>query len=238
MCDYHFGVIALGKGDLAQARERLEAAREAGIALDDPFVPLWALTYLIMIACEQGDVDRATSLLREHPSPDRLGYQHHRPLLCAAAGTLASLHGDHEAATHLLTAANHPVVLYEPEVNIVRRGLDRARQALGEDAYATARHQGMRMSPREIEAELARLVWVSGDGPEAVTATAPVDSMLSRRERDVLQLLAEGKSNPEIADALFISTRTAANHVANILAKLDLGSRTAAVAYAIRHGLA
>jgi NarL family two-component system response regulator LiaR len=54
----------------------------------------------------------------------------------------------------------------------------------------------------------------------------------------VLQLLAQGMSNQEIADALFISVRTAANHVGSILAKLNLGSRTAAVAWTIRHGLA
>ncbi|MDQ3653714.1 MAG: response regulator transcription factor [Chloroflexota bacterium] len=60
---------------------------------------------------------------------------------------------------------------------------------------------------------------------------------MSPREREVLQLMAQGKTNQEIAEALFISSRTAANHVSNILAKLDLGSRTAAVAYAIRHHL-
>ena len=54
----------------------------------------------------------------------------------------------------------------------------------------------------------------------------------------MLRLLADGMSNREIADALYISARTAANHVGNILAKLDLGSRTAAVAYAVRHDLA
>ena len=54
----------------------------------------------------------------------------------------------------------------------------------------------------------------------------------------MLVLLADGMSNAEIADTLFISVRTAANHVSNILGKLDLGSRTAAVAYAIRRDLA
>ena len=53
----------------------------------------------------------------------------------------------------------------------------------------------------------------------------------------MLHLLAEGQSNQQIADELFISLRTAAHHVANILAKLDLISRTSAVAFAIRHGL-
>lgn len=64
------------------------------------------------------------------------------------------------------------------------------------------------------------------------------ESQLSPRELEVLRLLADGLSNQEIADAMFISLRTAATHVTHILAKLDLNSRTSAVAYAIRHGLA
>jgi NarL family two-component system response regulator LiaR len=53
----------------------------------------------------------------------------------------------------------------------------------------------------------------------------------------VLRLLIEGRSNREIATALYISPKTAANHVASILAKLGVESRTAAVSYSLRHGL-
>jgi DNA-binding NarL/FixJ family response regulator len=61
---------------------------------------------------------------------------------------------------------------------------------------------------------------------------------LTRREREVLRLLAEGHSDREIAAALFISTKTAGAHVSNLLGKLGVPSRAAAVAYIHRHGLA
>lgn len=60
---------------------------------------------------------------------------------------------------------------------------------------------------------------------------------LSSREREVLALLAEGLSNPAIAERLMISLSTAEFHVSNILGKLGVASRTEAVALAIRHKL-
>jgi DNA-binding CsgD family transcriptional regulator/tetratricopeptide (TPR) repeat protein len=60
---------------------------------------------------------------------------------------------------------------------------------------------------------------------------------LTTREFEVLQLLASGKTNKEIADALFISTHTVAVHVARVLEKTGSANRTAAVAYATRHHL-
>jgi DNA-binding NarL/FixJ family response regulator len=60
---------------------------------------------------------------------------------------------------------------------------------------------------------------------------------LTTREFEVLQLLATGKANKDIAEALFISTHTVAVHVGRVLEKTGSSNRTAAVAYATRHHL-
>ena len=60
---------------------------------------------------------------------------------------------------------------------------------------------------------------------------------LTARELEVLQLVADGKSNGEIGSALFISTKTASVHVSNILAKLGVNTRGEAAAIAHRRGL-
>jgi two-component system response regulator NreC len=60
---------------------------------------------------------------------------------------------------------------------------------------------------------------------------------LTEREREVLALIAEGRSNPEIADALVISIKTVNRHRENIMAKLNLHSRVELVRYAIEKGL-
>jgi DNA-binding NarL/FixJ family response regulator len=62
--------------------------------------------------------------------------------------------------------------------------------------------------------------------------------LLTPRERQILALLGEGRSNREIADTLVISERTARTHVSNVLSKLNLTSRTQAALTAIREGLA
>ena len=60
---------------------------------------------------------------------------------------------------------------------------------------------------------------------------------LSPREVEVLRLVAAGRSNPEIAATLVLSEKTVARHLSNIFAKLDVGSRTAAAAFAFEHHL-
>jgi DNA-binding NarL/FixJ family response regulator len=60
---------------------------------------------------------------------------------------------------------------------------------------------------------------------------------LSEREAQVLRLLAAGKTNREIAQALFISEKTVARHVSNIFDKLGVSSRTGATAWAYQHNV-
>lgn len=60
---------------------------------------------------------------------------------------------------------------------------------------------------------------------------------LTTREMEILMLMAEGKTNQEIADELFIALKTAKTHVSNILSKLDVQDRTQAVIYAFKHSL-
>ena len=76
-----------------------------------------------------------------------------------------------------------------------------------------------------------------GQVPQSAPPDPAAPADLTPREREVLRLLVAGRSNPEIADYLFISPRTAQTHVTNILAKLGVASRTGAAARAVRDGL-
>lgn len=60
---------------------------------------------------------------------------------------------------------------------------------------------------------------------------------LTNREQEILLLIAQGNSNQEIADQLFITLKTVKTHVSNILAKLDVEDRTQATIYAFKHHL-
>ncbi len=62
-------------------------------------------------------------------------------------------------------------------------------------------------------------------------------AQITDREREVLKLVASGKRNREIADALFISEKTVKNHISNILFKLQANDRTEVALYAAKHGL-
>lgn len=63
-------------------------------------------------------------------------------------------------------------------------------------------------------------------------------AQLTERERDVLRLVAAGKTNQQIAETLFIGIKTVKTHISSILAKIDVQDRTQAAVYALRHGLA
>jgi DNA-binding CsgD family transcriptional regulator/predicted ATPase len=98
-------------------------------------------------------------------------------------------------------------------------------------ALRTARELGMRALEERLTVRLGQTVT-----PPLPAAPSSLDD-LSQREVEVLRLLAAGKSNRDIAEALYISLNTVATHVRNILTKTGTANRTEAAAYALRHGL-
>ena len=83
-----------------------------------------------------------------------------------------------------------------------------------------------------ISPEFAHALLLEAEGQQVVQP-----SVLSEREMEVLQLLAEGNSTPEIADTLFISQKTVKNHLASIYEKIDARDRTHAVIRAVKIGI-
>jgi DNA-binding NarL/FixJ family response regulator len=153
-----------------------------------------------------------------------------------AEGVLAAAHGEHERARALLEdALDHFVASGAPfEAALTRIELATTLVALGRVDAAV----------REASSALEALVAL-GAVPDAerarrllaLTAAGDARPALSRREREVLGLLADGLTNRQIAERLVVSEHTVHRHVTNILRKLGLPSRTAAAAHAVRAGL-
>ncbi len=117
------------------------------------------------------------------------------------------------------------------EVAWSRVVIGRALRLIGDEEsaageLAAARRAFAELGARPAERAVAELV----DGREAPGGLSP-------REIEVLRLVAAGRSNPEIAAELVLSEKTVARHLSNIFAKLDVGSRTAAAAFAYGHHL-
>ena len=118
-------------------------------------------------------------------------------------------------------------------LSMQQRGPVRAR--LGAATYDRAFAAGARLSREEALEEALRYT------PSPVVSNPEPSGKardLSAREREVLVHMANGLSNQQIADLLFLSLRTVTTHATHIMTKLDVQSRTAAVSFAIRNGLA
>jgi DNA-binding CsgD family transcriptional regulator len=158
-----------------------------------------------------------------------------------ALGTLAGVFlaaGHPEHATRLLAAGRAlgdsigvVSVMHNYHYDQV---LTEARHCLDERAFSSAWEAGSALSPEEALADV-----LAEPGPFARQAVQHTDndSVLTPREREVLRLVAQGHSNQQIAEALFISLPTVKSHLSNLLGKLDLPSRSAATAYAHTHDL-
>ena len=118
--------------------------------------------------------------------------------------------------------------------SLVRALLGQACQALGDPESASMHWQAAASAFGQLGAapDLARI--------ERLMAVRSADpgGALTAREREVLSLVASGRTNRQVAAELGLSEHTVSRHLSNIFDKLDVDSRTAASAFAYRHGLA
>jgi DNA-binding NarL/FixJ family response regulator len=234
--DFH---LACRRGDLPAARERLRAFGDM-VAHDGVAYP--GQTHDLLAAALRAGL--TTTEMR--PLVDQVGlYVGHRlppddPWRQLIDAQVAEAEGRLDTAADLYAAAAEGLAS-APEVlaahigtahvgaarTLVAEGrLDEARAQAEAAAPFLARWRGWRVD--ELRAMERRL----GFGPEPSGPEA-----LTPREREVASLLAEGLSNSQVAERLYISPRTAAVHVSNILAKLGMSSRTEVAAWAVREGL-
>jgi ATP/maltotriose-dependent transcriptional regulator MalT len=178
----------------------------------------------------------------EHGSRPTLGCAAH-VALAAAEVTRARGEPDPDAWRRTRAEWEHLDVIYrasyarfrEAEARLATGDRDGAREVL-DGLSARVRELGAEPLAQAVDALATRagLAEVASPPASAVPANGPA---LTRRERQVLGLVTEGLSNGQIAERLFISTKTASVHVSNILAKLGVSSRTEAAALAVRDGL-
>ena len=235
--------LALATGDRPAARQWLEA-HDGWLAWSG--ATLWQSEGQALWACyyrQGGDATAAwtygqTALARAtEPCQPLALLTAHR--LCGELTIDAGQYGD--ARTYLdvtLALADTCAVPYERALTLIAlAGLHRATNARADADAALAEAQAIciRLGARPALDRIAAFT----DYPHTGSATRDImrDLRLTKREYEVLVLLAEGSTNTAIADALSLSPRTVERHIANLYAKIGAHTRAEAVAFAARHGL-
>jgi DNA-binding CsgD family transcriptional regulator/predicted negative regulator of RcsB-dependent stress response len=199
-------------------------------------IPLLSLLVEVQIDQELLE-DASRTLDRLRAIAERSRHPRYLAIHDLAAGRLALASGDAAGARERFEVALATFTGVEARLEAARaRFALAAALAAGSPEVATREagaaleafeRIGASREADEAAALVRRLGGRARTGPKGV-------GLLSRREAEVLQLVGEGLSNAEIAARLYISTKTAGNHVSNVLSKLGLRNRSEAAAYAIR----
>lgn len=193
---------------------------------------LMAVEAALAAGCRPADVRSAVfdRWLVDHGSSEELRGH--------AEGLLLAVEGRHDDAV----AALQPV-LDRPVERLTKVMRGTLRTVLASELLATGDRDGALAAVRRVlDDDLARWPGVRRDRAEALLrrlegATHRPAGALTGREREIAGLLAEGLTNGGLAERLYISPKTVAVHVSNILAKLGLSSRAEIAAWAVRNGL-
>lgn len=232
-CLLNLGLAFCCRGDHAAARDLFEESLALFRDVNEQSGMASALERLGRVAIRQDATDRALSPLSNALALHRQVLDRRGLVRCLEASALIAQSTGHDAICIQLlgaaTAIRSDLVPLQPPMDIqdVVEARERARTKLGEPSFAAAWLTGSAYS-RDRAIDIASALLETRKSP---------GSVLSPREQDVMRLVAQGSSNQQIADALFISLRTVKAHVTSILSKLNLPSRSAVVAYAHRNHL-
>lgn len=239
-------MLRASRGDVDRAWEELEWLRKTWKETTDDAVLIGpALAFACALATETGDETRAGEWLAEletvearSPAPEIAAMTEE------ARGLVGIAERPGEAADRLAGAADRWRALGRP-FDLARslREVGEARLLSGEPGAVDALEEaqgilaglGAAHELTRTQAALRRAGVKVSRGPRPSTRAAP--GGLTARELDVARLIAEGRSNAEIARALVISPKTSATHVSNILTKLGFSSRTQVARWFVERGL-
>jgi non-specific serine/threonine protein kinase len=238
---YLLGRAAVSRGDYAHGRELLEQSL-AWYRKDTDWLGLeWCLRALGHLALQLGDTHRARRHFRENLALAQASGDTSELAWSLEGLTGALLNSEPDRAVRLAAAAatlRHTLGArpFPWERELLDRWLAAAAVSIGDKAYAAAWTDGRAMPPDQIFG-LAGAVDDERNGQQSLTAKKPQIDELSPREREVVRLVARGRTNRQIAEQLVIAPRTADTHVGNILTKLGLHTRAELAVWAVEHGL-